>query len=115
MEVHEALAEKTRAEQGSHNLAGPLRPTLVSAALHQTPLEVIVFKDWKHQSTGWHVGFFESVKFCDHIISNPKGKAHKWEKTITVSHNRTACVGIAEHVWKSLWVCGYGRVPCTSH
>ena len=44
-EVHEALSEKTKAEQGSHNLPGPLIPTLVSASLHQTPLEAIVFED----------------------------------------------------------------------
>lgn len=48
--------------------------------------------------------FFQAGQFCDHITSNLKGKAHKWEKTITVSHNRTARMGITEHVRKSLWV-----------
>lgn len=48
--------------------------------------------------------FFQGVQFCDHITTNRKGKAHKWEKTITVSYNRTAHMGIAEHVWKSLWI-----------
>lgn len=50
MKVHGALVEKTRGEEGSHNLR-PLRPALVSAAFHQSPLEVAGFEGWKHQST----------------------------------------------------------------
>lgn len=61
MKVHGALVEKTRGEEGSHNLR-PLRPTLVSAAFHQSPLEVVGFEGWKHQSTSRLVIFL--IRLC---------------------------------------------------